>query len=297
MELRHLRYFLAVAEELHFGRAAQRLCIAQPPLSQQIQQLERELGFALFLRANRQVRLTEAGETFLEETRVLFAGLEKAIHAGRRIARGEVGWLSIGFVGTATYALLPAVLPVFRERYPGVELALRELVSARQLQALRDRRIHVGFTRPALHEEDIASETVAREPLMAALPEAHPLASSESLPMRELAEEPFVLFPAHPKPSYADFLTSVCEQAGFLPQVVQEAAEMHTAISLVVAGIGITLVPASARNLRRPGVVYRPLRDPAPVTELSLAWRRDDSSPVLHAFLQIAREVSAGSQV
>src|SRR5262249_34872175 len=138
MELRHLRYFIAVAEELHFGRAAERLSIAQPPLSQQIQQLERELGFALFHRANRRVQLTAAGQMFLEEARQTLANLEKAAQAGRRVARGEVGWLGVGFVGTATYAAMPAVLGVFRERYPDVELVLRELVSAKQAQALHD---------------------------------------------------------------------------------------------------------------------------------------------------------------
>lgn len=292
MELRHLRYFLAVAEELHFGRAAERLCIAQPPLSQQIQQLERELGFLLFYRTRRHVELTAAGQLFLEEVRDILDSLEKAVAAGRQVARGEVGWLGIGFVGSATYALLPAVLSAFREQNPGVELILRELVTAKQAQALRDRRIHVGFARPAMDTEDILSETVVREPLLVALPEAHPLASSAAVPLSALADAPFILFPQQPKPSYADFLLEVCEQAGFRPKVAQETVEIHTAISLVAGGIGVTLVPASVQSEQRRGVVYRALEAPAPMTELTLAYRRGDTSPVLHAFLQIARTVS-----
>jgi DNA-binding transcriptional LysR family regulator len=293
MELRHLRYFIAVAEELHFGRAAERLCIAQPPLSQQIQQLERELGFALFHRAHRRVQLTAAGALFLEEARQLLAHLEKGVQAGRRVARGEVGWLGIGFVGSATYDVLPAILSAFREQYPEVELVLRELVSARQAQALRERRIQVGFARPALQEEDLLSETIVREPLLVALPEAHPRAVADLLPLRALADEPFILFPRHPRPSYADYVHSVCEQAGFSPRTVQETAEIHTAISLVAAGLGITLVPASIRSLRRPGVVYRPLEAPLPMTELTVAYRREEDSPVLHAFLRVARAVAS----
>lgn len=293
MELRHLRYFLAVAEELHFGRAAERLCIAQPPLSQQIQQLERELGFALFQRTKRRVQLTPAGQLFLEETRAVLSNLEKAAQAGRRVARGEAGWLGIGFVGTATYRVLPEALRAFREQYPEVELVLRELVSAHQLQALRDRRIHAGFARPAIEAEDILCERVLREPLLAALPENHPLAQQEQLPLSALASEPFILFPQQLRPSYAELLLSICEQAGFLPRIVQEAAKIQTAISLVAAGLGVTLVPASAENQHRHGVVYRPFADPVPMTDLTIAYRRNDDSPILHSFLQIVRQIAS----
>lgn len=292
MELRHLRYFIAVADELHFGRAAERLCISQPPLSQQIQQLERELGFALFNRTQRRVELTAAGELFLDEAREMLAHLERAVAASRRVARGEVGWLGIGFVGTATYAFLPAVLSAFRARYPEVELVLRELVSARQAQALRERRIHVGLARPAIEEEGIVSAAIVREPLVAALPEAHRLAGRDRLALADLAAEPFILFPPLPKPSYADFIVSVCRQAGFSPRVVQETAEIHTAISLVAAGLGVTLVPASVQSAHREGIAYRPFDEPQPLTELAIAHRAGDSSPVLTAFLETAREVA-----
>jgi DNA-binding transcriptional LysR family regulator len=291
MELRHLRYFIAVAEELHFGRAAERLCIAQPPLSQQIQQLERELGFALFHRTQRRVQLTEAGQIFLDEARQMMAHLEKAAQTGRRVARGETGWLGIGFVGTATYAVLPAALALFRERYPDVALVLRELVSAKQAQALREKRIHIGLARPPLCEDDLISESLVREPLIAALPEKHPLASVERLPLSALAAEPFVLFPRYPRPSYADFVISTCEQAGFQPAVTQEAAEMQTAISLVAAGLGVTLVPACVQRLSREGVIYRMLDAPTPMSELSATYRRADETSALQAFLRILRAV------
>ena len=293
MELRHLRYFIAVAEELHFGRAAERLSIAQPPLSQQIQQLERELGFSVFLRTQRRVELTPAGRLFLDEARAALAGLEKAAAAGRRIARGEVGWLGIGFVGTAAYRSLPTVLSAFRSRYPDVDLVLRELVSARQADALRDKRIHVGLARPALEAEGIVCEAWIREPLLAALPEHHALSQRTEIGLLELAGEPFISFPRHPKPSYADYVFAVCEEAGFSPLVVQETAEIHTAVSLAAAGMGVTLVPASMQTAHREGVVYLRLT-PSPLSELSLAYRAGDTSPVLSAFLEVAREVVNG---
>ena len=290
MELRHLRYFIAVAEELHFGRAAERLCIAQPPLSQQIQQLEREIGFSLFNRTQRRVELTAAGSLFLDEARGALAGLDKAAAAGRRMARGEVGWLGIGFVGTATYEALPVVLAAYRERYPDVELVLRELVSARQSEALRDKRIHVGLSRPALSDDGLISEPLIREPLLAAVPLGHALTGRSEIALAELANEPFILFPRHPKPGYADFVHRVCGTAGFSPNVVQESTEIHTAIGLVAAGLGVTLVPASVRTARREGVEFVHLGVDPPMSELCLSYRREDTTPVLQAFLAVARE-------
>jgi len=294
MELRHLRYFIAVAEELHFGRAAERLCIAQPPLSQQIQQLERELGFRLFHRTQRHVELTAAGQLMLEEAREVLAGLERAAAAGRRVARGEVGWIGIGFVGTATYEFLPAALSAFRALHPEVELVLRELVSAKQVQALRDKRIHIGLARPGVVEKGIVSVPLYQEPLVAALPTRHPLAQREHLTLAALAEEPFILFPRHPKPSYADYLISLCEGVGFSPQVVQEAAEIHTAISLVAAALGVTLVPASVQSAHREGIAYRPFEVPQPTTELTAIHRAGEISPLVTAFLKAMRSVISG---
>lgn len=291
MELRHLRYFLVVAEELHFGRAAERLFMAQPPLSVQIQQLERELGFPLFTRTKRRVELTEAGRLFLEEARDLLAGLERAAHAGRRVARGETGRLAIGFVGSATFSILPNALRTFRRLYPDVELTLRELVSARQADALRDRRVHVGFARPAIEAPDIMCESILSEPFVAALPQSHPLARRKRLSLAALSAEEFVLFPRLPKPSYADLLYNACEQAGFQPNVTQETAEIQTAISLVAGGLGVTLAPASAQNALRHGVVFVPLQEPVPHSDLTMVYRRDDDTPALRAFLAVVRDL------
>lgn len=290
MELRHLRYFVTVAEELHFGRAAERLFITQPPLSQQIQQLERELGVLLFQRTSRRVQLTPAGEVFLRDVKEILAGLDVAIQAAQRAARGETGWLGIGFAASATYDLLPAVLHDFRAQFPEVALSLLELNAVEQAEALRDRSIHVGFVRPYVAEAKVNVEAVLRESFLVALPEAHSLALYSDLSLAKLAEEPFVSFPEKPLPSYAEVVRTVCEESGFTPRVVQEVREMQTAISLVAAGMGIALLPASVQHLHRDGVVYRPLREPAPWTELTVVSRREDPSPVLQNFLAIVRQ-------
>ena len=289
MELRHLRYFVAVAEELHFGRAAERLCIAQPPLSMQIKQLEAELGFRLFDRTNRRVELTPAGSLLLEEVRHNLSSLHEAVLAARRVARGESGWLGIGFVGSATYDLLPRILRAFRSEYPGVELVLRELVSAKQAAALRDGRIHIGLARPPVAESGIESEILLREPIAAVLSSTHPLARHKRLALGELSAEDFVLFPRSPKPSYADFVIEACERAGFRPNVSQEAAEMHTAIGLVAAGLGVSLVPDSVRSESRPGLVFLPLVQP-PLSEVSVIYRTEYRVSAVDSFLRVCRE-------
>jgi DNA-binding transcriptional LysR family regulator len=289
MELRHLRYFVAVADELHFGRAAEKLHIAQPPLSQQIQQLEREMGVLLFHRANRRVTLTAAGTVFLAEARRSLVSVEQAVLAAQRAQRGELGTLSVGFSTSATFDLLPALLSTLRIQYPDVSLALYELNAAEQQAALLERRIQVGLARPSINHEALIVETVLREPYIAALPAMHPLASAAILSVADLADEPFVLSLENPKPSYADAVKAVCARAGFSPHVVQEAREMPTVLSLVAAGLGVTLAPASARNLIRRGLVYRPLSDEDASTELTVAYRADDPSPTLARFLDLVR--------
>ena len=287
MELRHLRYFVTVAEELHFGRAATRLFIAQPPLSQQIQQLERELGVALFIRTSRRVQLTPAGEAFLVDARQILAGVETAGETAKRAARGETGWLGIGFAASATYELLPAVLHDFRAAFPEVVLSLQELNAAEQASALREKVIHVGFARPYAPFPEAVVNSVQQEPFLVALPESHRLAALNSLALAALADEPFISFPELPKPSYAEVVRQACEGAGFTPHVVQEVREMQTALSLIAAGFGVALLPASVRHLHRDGVVYCPLEEPAPRTELTVMSRLDDPSPMLRNFLEI----------
>jgi DNA-binding transcriptional LysR family regulator len=294
MELRHLRYFLAVADELHFGRAAARLHIAQPPLSQQIRQLERELGFDLFLRTHRRVRLTDAGRAFRDEASSLIERLGQATVAAQRVARGESGALAVGFVASATYALLPRLYRRFRERHPGVALTLSEMSTAEQVEALRAGRIHLGLARAPVGDETLAAEPLADEPLVVALPVRHPLAAQRALALRALAHEPFVLFPRQPRPGWIDVVQDACRTAGFQPAVAQEALELSTAVTLVAAGIGVTLVPSSAQALRLAGVVYRDLCSPAPVTRLLALHRADEPRPVVQRFLEVAREVIRG---
>jgi DNA-binding transcriptional LysR family regulator len=289
MELRHLRYFVTVAEELHFGRAAERLFIAQPPLSQQIQQLERELGVSLFARTSRRVQLTPAGEAFLTEARQILASVALAALAAKRAARGETGWLGIGFAASATYDLLPAVLHDFRALYPEVALSLQELNAAEQAHALEEKTIHVGFARPYAAHSGAVVGAVLREAFLAALPETHEIVGQTSLTLSALADQPFISFPELPKPSYAEAVRLACEVAGFTPRVVQEVREMQTALSLVAAGFGVALLPASVQHLHRDGVVYRPLREPAPRTELAVVSRLGDPSPTLQNFLAVVQ--------
>ncbi len=293
MELRHLEYFVAVAEELHFGRAAQRLHIAQPPLSQQIRRLEEELGVQLFYRTKRRVQLTEAGQAFLQEARLTLAQAEQAVRVARRAGRGELGQLTIGFVGSAGYGTLPHILKVFRERFPDVHLVLREFPSAQQVQALRNARIQLGFLRSPARDRGLVFEEIQREPLLVALPEKHPLAGQARIPLQALGGESFIIFPHQLGPAFYDQIITLCQQAGFSPNVAQEAIEMQTIVSLVAAEIGVALVPASMRHWQRVGVVYRPLEGESAMTAITMAWRKDDTSPVLHAFLSVVREVMA----
>lgn len=290
MELRQLRYFLAVADDLHFGRAAKRLHIAQPALSRQIQNLEQELGIQLFYRTKRRVQLTDAGAAFIDSARTVFTRIDEGIATARLAAQGRGGWLGVGFVGSAIYDVVPAVFSAFRQHAPQVELRLTEMGTSEQVEALHDKRIHIGFLRPPVNVDGLVLETVAREPLVLVLPGNHPLARHRSIPLKTLAGEPFIMFPRRPKPSWADYIIRVCQQAGFEPQVVQSAMEIQTAIGLVSAGVGVTLVPASVENIPRKGVVYRRLAGNAPQTELIAAYRQDDPSPVLAGFLTVLHQ-------
>jgi DNA-binding transcriptional LysR family regulator len=286
MELRHLHYFIAVAEELHFSRAAQRLHISQPPLSQQIRGLEDELGVKLF------ERTTEAGKVFLEHSYGVLAQLEQAIEVTQRIGRGEVGRLAIGFVGSATYSVLPDILRVFREQFPAVELQLHELTTQEQIQALHHKQVDVGIVRSAIIEPGLSTECVLQESLVLALPQTHPLSAQTKVSLYALADESFILFPAKMGPIFYEQIINICQQAGFRPKVAQEAIQMQTIIGLVAAGLGIAFVPASLQNFHRSGVIYRSLQEQTPKTGLYLAWQQHDSSPVIRAFLGLAQKTT-----
>jgi DNA-binding transcriptional LysR family regulator len=287
MELRHLRYFLAVAEERHFGRAAARLRIAQPPLSRQIQALEKELGFTLFERTRRQVELTPAGDVLLEHARRIFEAVDVAVHEAERASRGESGRIVVAYPSTFAYSGLPELVRAFRAKFPVVEVVLRELAPQLQVEALREGRIDVGFVRAPFAEPGLVSELVRSEPLVAALPSGHPLAARKLIPLSLLAKEPFVMFPRVRGPAYFDQLIRLCNQAGFTPRIVQEAPQLDI-VSLVAAGLGVSLLPSSIRRIRRAGIVLRPITG-GPRTELLVAWSARSSSAVLREFLEVVR--------
>jgi len=294
IELRHLRYFIAVAEELHFGRAAARLHMAQPPLSQQIRQLEEELGFQLFHRTKRSVQLTEAGAVFLAECQRIMQQLEQAVQLGQQVSRGERGQLVIGFVSSAAYSVLPTLLQTFRAAAPEVSLELHELTTDQQVQWLRDRRMDVGLVRPPIDEPDFCLMPLFEEPLVVALPQPHPLAQQPVVSLQDLAGKPFILFPRPLAPGLYDQIISLCQQGGFSPTIVQEAIQMQTIISLVAADMGLAIVPLSLQNLQRTGVVYRELKEPTPKAAIALLTRQSDPSPTVQRFLAIAQKNTSG---
>lgn len=289
MDLRHLRYFITVAEERHFGRAAQRLHIAQPPLSRQIHDLEAELGFSLFDRSGRRVELTPAGSVFLTHARRVFDAVDLAVREARRASVGETGRVVVGYLSSLAYSGITDLLRAFHTRFPSVELSLREMPPQEQIDALKDGRIDVGFVRGPLKDAALESECVRREALVIALPADHPLAARKRIPMELLAPEPFVMFPRPRGPTFYDQLVALCHAAGFSPRVVQEAPQLDI-LSLVAAGFGVAIMPESVRNTRRLGIALRPIAG-SPTTTLVVAWRAGDGSPAMHGFLSFVRRV------
>jgi DNA-binding transcriptional LysR family regulator len=292
MELRHLRYFVAVAEELHFGRAAARLGMAQPPLSHQIRRLEEELGVTLLDRTKRRVELTAAGRTFLADARRVLGQAERAMRTAQQASRGEIGHLAIGFVPSADLDILPQVLSVWGARFPHVDLELRALTRCRQVDALRNGRIHVGFVFLPIDDEGLTVEPIQRQPLVAALPERHPLARHPRVRVADLQGEALISFSSRTSESRYDMVVSACQRAGFAPRLLHGTDRIQTNLALIAAGLGVTLLPASVRNLQRTGVVYRALKPPVPHVVMALAHVRGETSPIVTTFVQVVREVT-----
>lgn len=295
MELRHLRYFVAVAEELNFSRAAERLGIAQPPLSQQIQHFERELGVPLFLRTRRRVEMTEVGRALLGEARRTLDDAARIVTIAARAARGEAGSLRLGFSSAALYATAPAILRAFLARAPEVALSLLERSSEEQTEMLAAGALDAGFVRLPIANapSSIALRKVAREPLMIALPPGHRLARRRAVALGALAQQRFIMVPQAAARGLHDQIVALCRRAGFEPCVAQEATEAATIVSLVSAGLGVAVVPASVRGLLRERVTYHAIRGADAITEMALAHDRGNPSRVLRLFLDTAREVIA----
>ena len=294
IELRQLRYFQTVAEELHFGRAATRLNMTQPPLSQTIQALEAELGQRLFARTNRSVLLTPAGAALLAETRHLLLQASLLPDLVKQAASGETGRLALAFVSTADYSVLPDFLREFRGQYPQVMIELREATTDVQIDELINQRIDVGLLISPLPDKlppSLNYLPVLSESLILAAPKGVPaLVSKQPVSLKALSDLPLIIFPRRIAPALHDAILATFRAAGLTPRIGQEAIQMQTIVSLVSAGMGIALVPQSVANLKRPGVTYRILRGKTPLVETGLAWRRDNTSPVLQAFLNLTRK-------
>ncbi|MBD2261256.1 LysR family transcriptional regulator [Pseudanabaena sp. FACHB-2040] len=287
MELRNLRYFVTVAEELHFGRAAERLQLTQPALSKQIASLEKELGAQLFTRTKRTVALTAAGQVFWEQAVQILAQLEEAIHLIQRTARGEAGHLRIGFTETATHTVLPALVRRFRDRFPNVKLTMLELCTEAQVAALTVRQIDVAFLHPPIDERGLKLYSLLEEDFVAVLPKQHPLLSYEQIPVSAFADEPLIIHPRKEGPALYDGLIQICQQAGFQPKIVQESISARTRICLVAAGIGISFVPQSVQPSVVPDVACRALADCPMKLKFAAAWQQSSTAPTLQAFLDI----------
>jgi DNA-binding transcriptional LysR family regulator len=292
---RHLRFFIAVAEELHFTRAAARLRVAQPHLSLEIRRLEEAVGVPLLVRDRRRVRLSAAGHAFLAHARLVLDDTLSAVRAAQRAHRGETGFLRVGFVSSAGFGVvLPDAVRRFRAERPDVQVVLHEHNSDEQVELITHGRLDIGVLHPPLKSElGLQIENVLVEPLVAALPENHSLARRRRIELRTLAGEPWVLFPREIASRLYEEIMLACAAAGFSPRVVQEGTKLSTIMSLIGAGLGVSLVPRSLARLRLGRVVCVPLAKKGPALPLALMWRRGDGNPPLTPFLQVVREEAA----
>jgi DNA-binding transcriptional LysR family regulator len=284
IELRHLHAFLIVAEELHFGRASERLGISQPPLSQQIRRVEEAIGHRLFDRDTRNVVLTPAGEAFVQTARAVLDRLATGVARARDIATGEGGRLSVGFTPTTALRLLPRIVPAFRAAYPKVEIDLAEMLPAPLIDALRLGRIDVAIMRDPSPADGLAATVLHTESYVAVLPDGHRHADTEPFALADLADDPFILFPQGAESQSVARVFALCAEAGFAPRAAQQVPGWQTAISLVGSGMGVTILPESVENLQLPGIVYR--RIASPIRSIIAAVRRaGDERPMLTGFI------------
>ena len=297
MELRHLRYVVTVADTLHFGQAAERLHLSQPPLSQQIRQLETELGVALFHRTKRHVELTDAGRLFVEEARVILAQAAHASNLALRVNQGEVGQLAIGAAGPADAEIFVEILRAFATRHPQIRLMIRNMGSAEQARAISEGRLHVGFLALPIDEPDLATEIVLRRPIVIALPRDHALASRARVPLHALANEPHIMFARRMGPRLYDAVLAACREAGFTMHIAHELDYLHTACALVEAGLGVCFVPAAIQEQRSNGIVLRPITPSLPHVDSQLAIAyKPHSCELVTLFVDVVKEVMVGKR-
>ncbi|MBN4053399.1 LysR family transcriptional regulator [Haliea sp. AH-315-K21] len=288
-DLRKLRQFIAVAEELHFGKAAIRLHMSQPPLSRSIHQIEKDLQVELFVRHPHGVELTNEGEVFLNEARNILLTVERAYERTLQAKRGEIGRLVIGYHGSTVFDLLPRLIARFKQKFPQAQIDMHNMNKNEQLLNLRNHSIHIGIIRHVNDEPGITTHIITKEPIYVAVSNRHSLATAKSIAMKSLATEPLIVFPQANRPSFADQTISECRKSGFIPNVVQETEDAVSALVLVSAGLGISLVPHSACNIKIPDVTFIPLNNPKFRVELCCIHLTERRAPVLEAFLQIIK--------
>lgn len=293
MELRHLRYFVCVAEEHNIGRAALRLHISQPPLTRQIQQLEDQLGVQLFRRTNRGVDLTDAGRVLYDDARAILGMAERAKERSNKAAQGLLGRVDVAIFGSGIFGAIPRLMRSFREAHPEVSVYLHNMVKEEQIDALRHGRITLAFNRLMRPVEGLVSETLLAEPLFVALPSDSPLATRKRIALKDLRDTPLVLYPTGARPSFIDRVHEMCRASDFAPVVAQEVGDVVHAVALVATGFSATLVPQSATTIGMPGVSFRPLSQPAGAqVDLCCIYRQDDDSPILQSLLTAMRNAA-----
>ncbi|HMF53332.1 MAG TPA: LysR substrate-binding domain-containing protein [Edaphobacter sp.] len=288
MELRHLASFVAVAEQLSFVRAAEKLHLSQPALSAQIQKLEEEIGVQLLFRNKRTVRLTDAGRVFLAEAHATLARAQQAVERVQKADRGEIGRLRIGFVSSAALAIVPAIAVAFRRQFPGVTLDLMNLRTSSQLKNLANKTIDVGFLRLPVAHDQLDITVIHREPFVVVLPADHALAKKKQIRLSDLRAERFVAYGRRWAPGFYDAVVQMCTSQGFSPNITQETGEMYTAIALVAAGAGVAILPKTVVLAQSQGMVMKPLPLAAGVSEIAIAVRKKDRSPLVDSFVQLA---------
>lgn len=293
VELRHLRYFICVAEEKNIGRAALRLHISQPPLTRQIQQLEEQIGVQLFKRTNRGVELTDAGRVLYDDARAILGMTERAVERSSKAAQGLLGRVDVAIFGSGIFGAIPRLMRAFREAHPEVSIFLHNMVKDEQIDALRHGRITLAFNRLMRPVDGLVSEVLLTEQLYVAIPTDSPLVGRTAVSMTELEQVPLVLFPTGARPSFIDRVHEMCRACHFTPVVAQEVGDVVHAVALVATGFGVTLVPQSATSMALPGITYRPLHHPTgSQVDLCCIYRDDDQSPILQSLLASMRSAA-----